>query len=114
MWYPTNVAILRQGRSRVTRMIERLRSHPHFVMGVDDVILKHANLLDQSDVATLLAAMETGKPAACEHQHVVFYNYLQTFWSERYVFSNRNEFGLVEDIIRADASARREPRMRLD
>lgn len=114
MWCPTNVAILRDGRGRVARMIERLRAHPHFVVGVDDVILKHANVLDQSDARTLLTAVETGKPAACEHQHVVFYNYLQTFWSERYVFSNRDDFTLAEEIIRDDAGARRGPRMRVN
>lgn len=114
MWCHSNVKMFQLARTGVSRMIESIRSRPEFRPGVDDVILKNSKTLAQAHVASILAAVEGGTPAGCEPENVVFYNWLQTFWAERYVLSNQAGFALARKIISEDAAVRSGPRMRVD
>ncbi len=114
MWCRSNVALFSHARSVLAGLRERVRRSPEYVTDVDEIILKHPKSLDQEDLDAILAAVKMDRRAQCEHEHVVFYNYLQTFWAERYVYSNKNEFALAKDIINDDPIVRRGPRMRVD
>jgi hypothetical protein len=38
----------------------------------------------------------------------------ETFWAERYVYSNKDDFALAKDILNEDPMVRRGPRMRVN
>jgi len=56
-------------------------------------------------------ALETGEPILLRPENVTFHNSLQVTDSERFVFSDRDDFALAKEMVESDPELRRGPRL---
>jgi hypothetical protein len=68
---------------------------------------KRTTYTGRSEVESFVRAMDRGEPIMCVPANVLNLNSLQVLYAETFVFANRDDFGLVRDMIRDNPKIRR-------
>lgn len=65
---------------------------------------------EKETIELLLRAIELGDPLPYQPENVLNFNYLQCAYSERFIFSDREDFWLIRDMLQKDHDYKIGPR----
>jgi hypothetical protein len=109
-WCPSLVGVLQTCFTQCDTSLRKTAAATLFGVGPEADTLREmqADLrVRKARVGGDLAAIQAGTPIASDHCNMEYYNSLQVVHAERYLLSATGDFGFVQQMLDASASARR-------
>lgn len=96
---PTHLEMMIDGIERIDRMLMGRLGDPGSLRA------------QRKEISSIVEALLTGAMTEVRPENVEHFNSLQVLEAERYVFSNKNDFSMVREMILRDNSVRRGTRL---